>query len=478
MFYNKGFTCKNITFQACEVIYHPQCIRVGSPFRTRHYGKGTRGTQYPPSATILPFICELCTTRTHLQRELDPNCQQDALLLMLERMRMIDTAHAWDHKTVQNMCNTLKGVDQFFQNFSLPPIHRQLDLSPLKHPPLDIAIPLFWSMEHYTTAPSTRSRGFAPSWNSGRVQRSAISLYSAWWAAFCSPSTFYKDKEKRLLSNSNLGPSENILSHMTAKGMAARLGAESKPSQALNQRHILYNQHARSQTLKASNLTRLEQYEYVAAQCAELILWLGWLRSTEVFSLRIQDIELTPPSNHDKYNLPPGVGVVLLRLLPTTKTNRDKQADMVIAWETSGGLKIGHWITKLLTIMRSLSWCTSDSYLFRSRTNTHWTSYYFRSRHLYPYLHKQLQAKDPHLKHLPLTSSTTIENLFYSLHSYRQGSQSHCLCKRLGYIRAAYPYERSEHGWWRVRNQGKEDMPTHYTEATVEDRVYLTLLCF
>ena len=163
MFYSKGFTCKNITFQACEVIYHPQCIRVGSPFRTRHYGKGTRGTQYPPSATILPFICELCTTRTHLQRELDPNCQQDALLLMLERMRMIDTAHAWDHKTVQNMCNTLKGVDQFFQNFSLPPIHRQLDLSPLKHPPLDIAIPLFWSMEHYTTAPSTRSRGFAPS---------------------------------------------------------------------------------------------------------------------------------------------------------------------------------------------------------------------------------------------------------------------------------------------------------------------------
>ena len=78
--------------------------------------------------------------------------------------------------------------------------------------------------------------------------------------AFCSPSIFYKDKEKRLLSNSNLGPSENILSHMTAKGMAARLGAESKPSQALNQRHILYNQHARSQTLKTSNLNILEQY--------------------------------------------------------------------------------------------------------------------------------------------------------------------------------------------------------------------------
>ena len=75
---------------------------------------------------------------------------------------------------------------------------------------------------------------------------------------------------------------------MTAEGMTARLGAESKPSQALNQCHILYNQHGRSQTLKTRNLNMLEQYNYVAAQCTELILWLGWLRSTDVFSLRIK----------------------------------------------------------------------------------------------------------------------------------------------------------------------------------------------
>ena len=48
--------------------------------------------QYPPCATILPFICELCTTSTHLKRELDPHSTEDNMLLLLERMT--DTAHA------------------------------------------------------------------------------------------------------------------------------------------------------------------------------------------------------------------------------------------------------------------------------------------------------------------------------------------------------------------------------------------------
>ena len=76
------------------MVYHPQCIKVGHPYCTRHYGNGTRGMQYPPCATILPFICELCTTRAHLRRELDPYSTDNNMLLLLERMRMIDTAHA------------------------------------------------------------------------------------------------------------------------------------------------------------------------------------------------------------------------------------------------------------------------------------------------------------------------------------------------------------------------------------------------
>ena len=241
MFYNKSFTYKRKVFKPCTVAYHSGCIKVGEPFNTRHYGKGTRGIQYPPCATVLPFICELCTVRTYLQRELDPLNTKDTLLLMLERMRMIDSAHAWDYKTLQGYCNILKKIDRFFSDYSLPSIHDQLQLPRLRHPPVDLTIPLSWSMEHYTTFPSRHSEGKAPKWNTARTQRSAVSLYSSWWAAFCSPSRIYKDKENRLLSNATLGPSDNILSRLTAGGMASRLGTESRPSHALSQRHILWN---------------------------------------------------------------------------------------------------------------------------------------------------------------------------------------------------------------------------------------------
>ena len=127
-------------------------------------------------------------------------------------------------------------------------------------------------MEHYTTAPSQRSREETPSWNAARAQRSAISLYTSWWAAFCTPSTFYKDKDLRLLSDPHLGPAGNILSHMTAKGIASLLGTESRPSQALNQQHIIWNQKARSQYLQQHVLSNSKKYNYIATQCAELLL--------------------------------------------------------------------------------------------------------------------------------------------------------------------------------------------------------------
>ena len=84
LFHSTGFKVNSTSFTPCRVLYHPKCITIGSPFTTRHFGKGTKGLQYPPCATILPFICELCTTRTQLGRELDPLSNTDATLLQLE----------------------------------------------------------------------------------------------------------------------------------------------------------------------------------------------------------------------------------------------------------------------------------------------------------------------------------------------------------------------------------------------------------
>ena len=75
-------------------MYHSQCIKLGAPFKTRHFGKGTNILKYPPCTTNLPFVYELCTVRAHLGREMDPYLDSDNTLLGLERMRMIDAAHA------------------------------------------------------------------------------------------------------------------------------------------------------------------------------------------------------------------------------------------------------------------------------------------------------------------------------------------------------------------------------------------------
>ena len=72
----------------------------------------------PPCDTNLPFICELCTTRVYLQREIDPFDSSDMQLLMLERIRMIDMAHAWPPKNLPQSCSTLRRINRFFTPIS------------------------------------------------------------------------------------------------------------------------------------------------------------------------------------------------------------------------------------------------------------------------------------------------------------------------------------------------------------------------
>ena len=179
---------------------------------------------------MFPFICELYEIRTHLRRELDYVCANDTRLSMLERMYMIDAAYSWSSATLRDAYNILRKIVLFFQVYSLHSILEQLHQPTLKHHPLDASIPLFWSMEHYSSFPSLKAKQSTPAWNTARKQRSAI---GSWYAAFCSLSTIYKDRDLRMLTNPGLDPYDNIMSRMTAGGMASRLGAEIYPSQAL-----------------------------------------------------------------------------------------------------------------------------------------------------------------------------------------------------------------------------------------------------
>ena len=478
MFFDTGFTINTTLYRPCRVMYHPQCVKVGPPFSSRHFGKGTNGLQFPPCATIFPFICELCTVRTQAGRELDPHIPSDFQLLRLERMRMIDAAHAWAPRTLQNACGTIRRTDKFYSSVNLPSTYHQLQLPSLLHPPLDISIPVFWCMESHTSTPSSRSQGLTPSWNSSRIHRSALSLYSAWTAAFCFPHNHYRDNDKRVLSASSVSPSDNILSRFTASGLGSRLGTESRPSQALTYAHITWNQKYRS-TLLRSCTSLHASYELVGAQCVELIAWLGWLRASELFNLKMNDVELVPPKHGAIYGLPPNVGAIFLKLLPSTKSSRNKQVDVVIAWTTSSGLCLGYWLSYLFQILHRLNWASPSCCLFRSNTSSSkWTSHYFRTNHLYPLLHLQYLEGDVTLRHINTTSSFDIPYHFYSMHSYRRGAETFPTRKRSGCKRKATITERINHGRWRIKNTGSEDMPTHYSEPSIEDRIFLTLLCY
>ena len=142
-------------------------------------------------------------------------------------------------RALNNACSTIRRIDTFFSSFTLTSTHHQLHLPPLSHPSLNISIPLFWSMEHHTSTPSSRSQGITPTWNTPRAQRSALSIYSAWTAASCFPRDHYRDNDNMVLSAPSISPSDNILSRFTTNGIGSRLGTNTIPSQALTYLHII-----------------------------------------------------------------------------------------------------------------------------------------------------------------------------------------------------------------------------------------------
>jgi hypothetical protein len=109
LFRNTGYEFDGVPFSPCGNQYHPECIGVGKPFKTRLV-RVTLGLQYPPAMTRIPFICESCTVRVVLRRELTWTLS-DIQLLMLERMRLVDMAHAWASSTLQGTAITWDGLE-------------------------------------------------------------------------------------------------------------------------------------------------------------------------------------------------------------------------------------------------------------------------------------------------------------------------------------------------------------------------------
>jgi hypothetical protein len=167
-----------------------------------------------------------------------------------------------------------------------------------------------------------------------------------------------------------------------------------------------------------------------------------------------------------------GVGVIELRLLPETKTNRTKVADVVISYLCASGLTPGIWMNRLLSL-----WPHSqpNDLLIRGEDGRGWTSHYFRHHHLYPWLHQMRADGDPFLQAFTTDPGNRIEDKYYSFGTYRRGGRS-ASTKRSSGLQQATPDEVYEHGRW-TRRLSKENMPTRYNEYSLADRINITLLC-
>jgi len=116
----------------------------------------------------------------------------------------------------------------------------------------------------------------------------------------------------------------------------------------------------------------------------------------------------------------------------------------------------------------------SDPFV-RGGDGKRFTSSYFRNEYLYPFLHRLKQEGDATLLAFTQEVGNRIEDKYYSMHSYRRGGNSQATKRRRG-KKVASSIQVYEHGRWKIKRQA-ENMPTRYREYTLEDRLYITLLC-
>jgi hypothetical protein len=222
------------------------------------------------------------------------------------------------------------------------------------------------------------------------------------------------------------------------------------------------------------------QHEYACAGFANLLGYLGWLRGTELFMAKLEDLEVVAPSEGATHGLPPHIGAILLDLLPETKSNPCQVADLVIAFTTLSGLRPGEWIDSLLRLT-----VATTGRIFSTSTKANWSSRYFRENYAWPLLEEmRTVAKEPTLMGFTEEVGNRIRDKVYSMHSWRRAGRSrvsrsarHNEPQPKG-TRKASPTEVYEHGRWTTwRDHKGEDMAAIYNQWGVTERLAITLSC-
>ena len=427
------------------------------------------------------FICEACTVRTALDREL--LCQPtDIALLMLERMRLIDVVHAWSkgtHKQYQVRLNQLRKFEGTFGIQVLKETH-------LDAPPSSTAIAIMWAQQRYAIQPtqwrstvSTSTETVNVKYSTVRSLRSAAAQYYRLDLQMAYPQRALIDAAAHTIVTDGCSPTDELSYTLMSSGMSRRLGDESRPAVALLDRHIRFLDSSLERRFHAVHEPRI-RIELARAGVANLMAWLAWLRAQELFGMRWCDLTLTSPADSAVLDFPVGIGAVQLRLLEQTKTEQSRTADLVLAYTTGSGLQLGRWIRRLRSLVAQeqagIPMEADESTVFTHHDGRPWDSLFFRTNYLVPSLKDQREGGDPTLFKYDGSPGMSLAENFWSMHAYRSGGRSHVAQRRDGCTRKATPEEIREHGRWR-KKRSTMDMPTAYLQGRLYNRLALTLLC-
>ena len=449
----------------CWGAYHSSCITVGAPFTTRR--NNNAGLVFPNVEFWPNFVCEVCTVRSVLGRELtSPGDQQ---LLVLERIRMIDIACSWSSSTHTNYQSQLRHIRRFERKHGLTVLHTPK----LLRPSSAAIIPMQWYMESHSLRLATHSsRDMRPApiaFGSVRSLRSATAQFYQAHASIAFPDSSFLNKEGRLIYQ-KCRPTDAVAMRMFASGMATRMGTASKPSTALLERHVqMLDNELHTQFVSCSpSLKRT----IALAGFANVVLWLTWVRSSELFSLTFADVQGFAPHLWQLHDLHFNCGMLSFQLLPETKSSPTEKADILIAHHTQSGFSPLIWWNRVCA--HSMN-ATAVTPIFLDDADEPWTSKTFRQNFLYPSLHRQkVTDRDPYLQ-------GSITAAFWSLHSYRRGGRTQvdkaALSRHPDIPMSLIKQMVYEHGRWKL-NRSSMEIDIMYREWTPQMRLYLTLLFF
>ena len=466
-FRQTGFvTAGGVTVRPCGTVYCSGCIEAGEPFKTRRLHK--KGLKFPKVNTLLfpNYICEACQVRAHLNREIQLKLT-DYKLLMLERMRQLDTVSEWAEETVSKCGGKVKRFLEFEQEFGIG----TLIATQLERPPSTPAMPIIWDQLNASLR-AGKDPGSTITYGTTRSMRSAAGFYYGWDLQQAFPGNVAKVQRRHLFS-SHVPPPEELASTLQSSGMARRMGTGTKQSWALQWVHVKFIddqlEHAWNTALDDST-----RREIANAGTCNLTLWLGMFRGGENFNLCRSSVKIVLPRDGPSVGLPAGVGMVEMRLTPETKSSPNKTADMVIAFTCASGLSIGKWMLRALSFPDT---CDNDK-LFSSDNMSEWDSSCFRHTYLWPLLELQRVMGEATLKAFSEEKGKTIRAKVWSCHSYRRGFTAFVLRKRKQNLRRASADELRAHARWERAGRTSTDMVEHYsTDMDTESRVDFTLRC-